>query len=79
LKALRESNGCAVAVDEDAIVSERLHTARAEGLHLCPEGACAVAAARMLAGSGRFGGSADILVLNTGSGLKYPPEAADQA
>lgn len=73
LRDLRESGGCAVAVDEQAIRDERAHAFQAEGLHLCPEGACALAAGRALAASGWFGGNAHVLVVNTGSGLKYPP------
>jgi threonine synthase len=72
LRDLRESGGCAVAVPEQAIRSERAAAFQREGVHLCPEGACALAAVRALAESGWLGGAADILVLNTGSGLKYP-------
>ena len=71
LAALRESGGCAVAVGEDAIRTERAHVYRAEGIHLGPEGACAMAAARALAKSGWFDKHDHVLVLNTGSGLKY--------
>lgn len=72
LRDLRESGGCAIAVTEDAITAERSTAFHTEGVHLCPEGACALAAVRALAGSGWFGDAGDVLVLNTGSGLKYP-------
>jgi len=72
LRDLRESGGCAVSIPEDAIQAERTAAFRREGVHLCPEGACALAAVRALAGSGWLGDAGDVLVLNTGSGLKYP-------
>jgi threonine synthase len=72
LRALRESEGGAIAVSDDVIAAERAHVARLEGMHLCPEGACALAAARSLARSGGLRHDASILIINTGSGLKYP-------
>lgn len=73
LSVLRESKGCAVAVDDATIARERAIAARIEGVHLCPEGACALAAVRSLVSSSRLHAGDSVLVLNTGSGLKYPP------
>ncbi|MGF1612121.1 MAG: threonine synthase, partial [Kiloniellales bacterium] len=39
LRAVRESGGFAIAVDDDAILAARDEAAREEGLLLCPEGA----------------------------------------
>jgi threonine synthase len=72
LRDLRESGGCAVAVSEAAIAGERAAAFSREGVHLCPEGACALAAARELARSGWLRDAGTVLVVNTGSGLKYP-------
>jgi threonine synthase len=72
LRDLRQSGGCALSVSEEAIAAERVEAFRSEGVHLCPEGACALAAVRALAGSGWLGDDGDVLVINTGSGLKYP-------
>ncbi len=77
LSVLRESNGCAVAVDDAATARERATAARTEGVHLCPEGACALAAVRALASSGWLRDAQSVLVLNTGSGLKYPVNWAE--
>ena len=71
LQALRESGGCAVAVPEERIAAERTLAESAEGVRLSPEGACALAATRALAGSGWFGAGDHVLVLNTGNGAKY--------
>jgi len=71
LRDLRESGGCAVSIPEEDIAEQRRAAFRREGVHVCPEGACALAAVRALAASGWLG-DADVVVLNTGSGLKYP-------
>ena len=73
LKALRETGGGAVAVDDESIlaVAERLR--RHEGLNVAPEGAAAVAALPLIARSGGFDGCREVVVVNTGSGLKYAP------
>ena len=46
--------------------------ARLEGTWICPEGAACFAAVRRLREAGWLAGSEEIVVLNTGSGLKYP-------
>ena len=44
LRAIRESNGFAIAVDDDAILAARDEVAASEGLLMCPEGAATYAA-----------------------------------
>ena len=39
---------------------------------LCPEGAACLTAVRHLRASGWIGADEDVVVLNTGAGLKYP-------
>ena len=71
LSALYESNGCAIAVDDDAIVRTISAVARDEGLLLCPEGAATVAALPALKELAVIRRESNILLFNTGSGLKY--------
>jgi threonine synthase len=72
LRGVRESGGTAVAVSDDAIVEELGRLAASEGTWICPEGAACLAAARELRESGWLGEQEQVVVLNTGTGLKYP-------
>jgi threonine synthase len=72
LRGVRESGGTAVAVGDDAILHELGNLAAAEGAWICPEGAACLAAARELRESGWIGEKEQVVVLNTGTGLKYP-------
>jgi threonine synthase len=72
LRGVRESGGTAVAVSDDAILDELGDLATAEGAWICPEGAACLAAARRLRESGWIGEKEQVVVLNTGTGLKYP-------
>jgi threonine synthase len=69
---VRESGGTAIAVSDDVILSELSALARSEGAWICPEGAACMAAVRELRESGWIGEQERVVVLNTGSGLKYP-------
>lgn len=71
LSAVYESNGCAVAVDDEAIVRTILLVAKSEGLLLCPEGAATFAAVKMLKDLGVIHAESRVLLFNTGSGVKY--------
>ncbi len=72
LKAVRESSGTAIAVPDEEILAEVTALATAEGTWICPEGAACLAAARQLRESGWIGEGEQVVVLNTGTGLKYP-------
>jgi threonine synthase len=72
LRAVRESGGTAVAVPDDDILAEVSALASAEGAWICPEGAACVAAARRLRSEGWLTEDDEVVVLNTGTGLKYP-------
>jgi threonine synthase len=72
LRAVRETGGTAVAVDDAEILAAMRLVARCEGLWICPEGAAAVAAAGRLRASGWLGAHERVVVLNTGAGVKYP-------
>ena len=70
LGAIRESGGGALTVSDDEIRDYMGRVARAEGMFVCPEGAATAAALEKLLASGQLGADEDILLLNTGSGLK---------
>ncbi len=76
LRAVRESGGTAVAVSDDSILDEVRAVASAEGSWVCPEGAACFAAARQLRESGWIAEHEQVVVLNTGTGLKYPETVA---
>ncbi len=71
LRALRESDGTAVAVSDDDIAQTMTGVGEAEGLLVCPEGAAALAAAAKLRREGWLAADAEVVVFNTGTGLKY--------
>jgi threonine synthase len=72
LRAVRESKGFAIAVDDDAISSALDEMAREEGFLLCPEGAATYAAYKQALNDGRVSKSERVVLFNCASGLKYP-------
>jgi threonine synthase len=76
LQAVRESGGTAIAVSDEAILAELASLAAAEGTWICPEGAACLAATRALRESGWIEAGDQVVVLNTGTGLKYPETVA---
>ena len=72
LRAVRESKGFAIAVDDGAISSALNEMAREEGFLLCPEGAATYAAYKQSLKDGRVSKSARVMLFNCASGLKYP-------
>lgn len=75
LSAIRDTGGTAVAVDDADILAEQAVCAATEGVLMCPEGAATLAAVSKLRESGWLDGSEEVVVLNTGSDLKYPHTA----
>ncbi len=71
LGAIRESGGGALTVTDDEILHNMRKVASLEGMFICPEGAATVAALGKLLADGLLSSSDNILLLNTGSGLKY--------
>ncbi len=71
LRILRESSGIAIAVSDDQIAAMMRLAGVSEGLLLCPEGAAALVGAHLLLKQGFIAEHEDVVVLNTGSGLKY--------
>jgi threonine synthase len=72
LQGVRETGGTAVAVSDESILEELRRLAAAEGSWICPEGAACLAAARRLREEGWISEDEQVVVLNTGAGLKYP-------
>jgi threonine synthase len=72
LRGVRETEGTAIAVSDEAILAELRVLAAAEGSWICPEGAACMAATRQLRESGWIAEHERVVVLNTGTGLKYP-------
>jgi threonine synthase len=71
LRALRETNGTAVTVSEDAIARATTELAARTGIDVCPEGGAAWAATTELRRSGWIAPRERAVVFNTGTGLKY--------
>jgi threonine synthase len=71
LRALYESGGTAVAVSDEELLDAQRRIAAREGCFICPEGAAAVQALRVLLDSGWLAPDDSTVVLNTGSGVKY--------
>ena len=78
LRAVRESEGFAISVD-DAVISAGLEeVAHREGLLLCPEGAATYAAYKQSLEAGRISPDDNALLFNCATGLKYEmPKAED--
>ena len=77
LRAVRESGGFAIAVEDDAIEAARDAVCAREGLLLCPEGAATFAAYQRSLAEGRVSNTDRVVLYNCGSGLKYPMPPAD--
>ena len=71
LRALRETQGTAVAVEDVAIERATAELAARSGLDVCPEGGAAWAALALLRMSGFVRPDDTVVVFNTGAGGKY--------
>jgi len=72
LRAVRESGGFAIAVEDPAIEVALDEMAREEGFLLCPEGAATYAAYKQALADGRVSKTDRVVLFNCASGLKYP-------
>jgi threonine synthase len=72
LRAVRESNGFATAVDDDEIAAGLQEVAQTDGVLMCPEGAATYAAYKKELKSGRIDPKERALLFNCATGLKYP-------
>jgi threonine synthase len=71
LRALRESNGAAIAVGDAEMVTGMKDLGRLEGISAAPEGGAALQALRVLVGDGRIKPHDSVVLFNTGGALKY--------
>jgi threonine synthase len=71
LRVLRESRGTAVAVTDDELLAGVRELSRHQGICACPEGGAAWKAAQKLLESGWLQADEEIVLFNTGSGMKY--------
>lgn len=71
LKAIYETNGVALAVNDHEILEEQKRIVQTEGAFVCPEGAAAFLAARKLSSAGLVDQNDAVVTVNTGMGLKY--------
>lgn len=78
LRAVRASEGFAIAVDDDAILAAGEEMSKEEGLLLCPEGAATYAAYKQSLADGRISRSDRAVLFNCATGLKYPMPSVDK-
>ena len=71
LRALRESGGGAIAVEDGVLSAEAARAMRDEGVDMSPEGGAAIAAAAALAARGELRPEEQVVVFNTGAGWLY--------
>ena len=71
LRALRESGGAAVAVDDASMVAAMREMGRLEGISAAPEGGATLCALRVLLKRGVIRATERVVLFNTGGALKY--------
>ena len=71
LRVLRDSNGTALTVSDEEILLAQHELAVSEGIFAAPEGAAALACLKHLYQQGWVHPAENIVLYNTGSGLKY--------
>ena len=72
LRAVRDSGGAAIAVDEQAILEAVEDAARDDGMLLCPEGGAVLAAWRQALEKGLVAREERVVLFNCANGNKYP-------
>jgi threonine synthase len=71
LDALRDSGGAAIAVSDDELIGATREIGAAEGIFCAPEGAACLPALRKLIADGKVSSGDQVVLFNTGSGVKY--------
>ena len=79
LRAVRESGGFAIAVDDDVILDAQREAARSDGMLMGPEGAATLAAYRKSLADGRVSRDERAVLFNCGTALKYPMPPVDRS
>jgi threonine synthase len=71
LNILCQSNGGAIAIDDDEMIRIAREVGSSEGLFVAPEAAACFAALKSLRSAGEIGFGERVVIFNTGSGIKY--------
>jgi threonine synthase len=71
LNILRQSNGGAIAVDDEEMIRSVREVGSTQGLFVCPEGGACFAAFKLLRRAGKIASGEHVVIFNTGSGIKY--------
>jgi threonine synthase len=71
LNILRQSNGGAIAVDDQEMIRITREVGSSEGLFVAPEAAACFAALKSLCSAGKIQRGERVVIFNTGSGIKY--------
>ncbi len=79
LRALRATQGGAVAFDDTDVEPARVELAARDGIHVCPEGAATLVAYRQALAQGLVGKRDRVVLFNCASGVKYAMPAVTRA
>jgi threonine synthase len=71
LNILRQSNGCAVTVNDQEMIRVAREVGSSEGLFVAPEAAACFAALKSLNSARKIRSGERVVIFNTGSGIKY--------
>ena len=71
LNILRQSNGGAIAVDDEEMIRSAREVGSTQGIFVCPEGGACFAAFKLLRYAGKIASAERVVIFNTGSGIKY--------
>ena len=78
LDAIRQSDGCALTVEDEHIINTRDMISKEDGLLLCPEGAATAAGYQIALEKKIINEDEKVVLFNCASGLKYPMPDSNQ-
>ena len=78
LDAIHQSDGCALAVEDEHIINTRDMISKEDGLLLCPEGAATAAGYQIALEKKIINKDEKVVLFNCASGLKYPMPDSNQ-
>ena len=78
LDAIRQSDGCALAVEDEHVINMRDMISKEDGLLLCPEGAATAAGYQIALEKQIINEDEKVVLFNCASGLKYPMPDSNQ-
>ena len=78
LDAICQSDGCALAVEDEHIINTRDMISKEDGLLLCPEGAATAAGYQIALEKKIINEDEKVVLFNCASGLKYPMPDSNQ-